>query len=65
MSSTDKARRTYPMPVLDGAPLLVPVVLAALVLVAGRFRAIPENMIGGLGGLTITGLFVFAPCWRS
>ncbi|MVU77624.1 malate permease [Nocardia sp. ET3-3] len=58
MSSTDKIRRAYPLPVLDGVPLLVPVALTALVLVAGRFRAIPENMIGGLAVIVGLGMLL-------
>ncbi|MFE3190825.1 2-hydroxycarboxylate transporter family protein [Nocardia sp. NPDC059240] len=46
------------MPELDGAPLLIPVVLTAAVLLAGRFRAIPENMIGGLAVIVGLGMLL-------
>ncbi|MEC3956043.1 2-hydroxycarboxylate transporter family protein [Nocardia sp. CDC153] len=60
MSSTDKVRRTtrYPMPAVDGVPLVIPLLLTALVLLAGSFRAIPENMIGGLAVIVGLGMLL-------
>ncbi|WP_222932807.1 2-hydroxycarboxylate transporter family protein [Nocardia yunnanensis] len=60
MSSLDRVRRAtrYPLPDLDGAPLLIPVALTALVLLAGGFRAIPENMIGGLAVIVGLGMLL-------
>ncbi|MCP9625068.1 2-hydroxycarboxylate transporter family protein [Nocardia otitidiscaviarum] len=50
MSLTDRTGRTLRrgLPRLDGVPLLVPVALTTVVVVAGAFDAVPENMIGGL-----------------
>ncbi|QIS12891.1 2-hydroxycarboxylate transporter family protein [Nocardia arthritidis] len=56
MSSTDETERTARHWMLDGVPLLVPVLLTALVLLAGLRHAVPENMIGGLA--VIVGLGV-------
>ncbi|GAB2562873.1 2-hydroxycarboxylate transporter family protein [Nocardia heshunensis] len=46
------------MPEMDGAPLLIPVALTAAVLLAGHFRTIPENMIGGLAVIVGLGMLL-------
>ncbi|HEY8718349.1 2-hydroxycarboxylate transporter family protein [Pengzhenrongella sp.] len=43
---------------LDGVPLIVPILLTAIVLVAGFFDAIPPNMIGGLAVITSLGMLL-------
>ena len=43
---------------LDGVPLIVPVIMTAIVLVAGAFHAIPENMIGGLAVIVGLGMLL-------
>lgn len=60
MSSTSKAPRTAwrVIPEIDGVPLPVPLVLTAIVLVAGVCRAIPENMIGGLAVIVGLGMLL-------
>ncbi|WP_245722212.1 2-hydroxycarboxylate transporter family protein [Nocardia crassostreae] len=60
MSSTDKIRRTArrTVPLLDGAPLTIPLALTALVLLAGFRGAIPENMIGGLAVIVGLGMLL-------
>jgi malate:Na+ symporter len=43
---------------LDGIPLIVPVVMTAIVLVAGAFHSIPKNMIGGLAIIVGLGMLL-------
>ena len=43
---------------LDGIPLIVPVILTAIVMVAGLFHSIPENMIGGLAVIVGLGMLM-------
>ncbi|MFI9503613.1 2-hydroxycarboxylate transporter family protein [Nocardia sp. NPDC052566] len=43
---------------LDGIPLLVPVLMTALVLLAGVLNAIPKNMIGGLALIVGLGMLL-------
>ena len=43
---------------LDGVPLIVPVIMTAIVLVAGVFHSIPKNMIGGLAVITGLGMLL-------
>jgi malate:Na+ symporter len=43
---------------LDGIPLIVPVIMTAIVLVAGAFHAIPKNMIGGLALIVGLGMLL-------
>ncbi|MFI1912843.1 2-hydroxycarboxylate transporter family protein [Nocardia sp. NPDC020380] len=60
MSSTSKAPRAAwrVIPDIDGVPLLVPLVLTAIVLIAGICRAIPEDMIGGLAVIVGLGMLL-------
>ncbi|GAB0107443.1 2-hydroxycarboxylate transporter family protein [Nocardia sp. JMUB6875] len=60
MSSTDKIRRPnrFAIPEVGGVPLLLPVILTALVLLAGARHAIPENMIGGLAVIVGLGMLL-------
>lgn len=45
---------------IDGVPLVVPVVLAAVVITAGTLNAIPKDMIGGLAVITAFGMLLGA-----
>lgn len=43
---------------LGGVPLIVPVLMAGIVITAGVFEAIPDNMIGGLAIITAFGMLL-------
>lgn len=60
MSSTDKIRRPnrFALPEVGGVPLPLPIILTALVLLAGARHAIPENMIGGLAVIVGLGMLL-------
>ena len=43
---------------LDGVPLIIPIALTAVVMVAGLFNSIPKNMIGGLAVIVGLGMLL-------
>ncbi|MFE7417729.1 2-hydroxycarboxylate transporter family protein [Rhodococcus sp. NPDC057529] len=43
---------------LDGVPLIIPITLTAIVMVAGLFDSIPKNMIGGLAVIVGLGMLL-------
>ncbi|MFC9557034.1 2-hydroxycarboxylate transporter family protein [Rhodococcus sp. NPDC056960] len=43
---------------LDGVPLIIPIALTAIVMVAGLFDSIPKNMIGGLAVIVGLGMLL-------
>ncbi|MGW4338176.1 2-hydroxycarboxylate transporter family protein [Rhodococcus koreensis] len=43
---------------LDGVPLIIPIALTAIVMVAGLFDSIPKNMIGGLAVIVGLGILL-------
>jgi malate:Na+ symporter len=56
MQTETASRRQRAEP--GGVPLLFPILFTAIVLVAGLFRAIPANMIGGLAVITGLGMLL-------
>jgi len=50
-----KARR---LPLLDGVPVIAPIIMCLVVIVAATFDAIPKDMIGGLAVITRFGMLL-------
>jgi malate:Na+ symporter len=42
------------MPMLDGVPVIAPIIMPLVVIFVGAFDAIPANMIGGLAVIFAT-----------
>jgi len=49
-----KGRIPFRMPLLDGVPIIAPIIMSLVVIFAGAFDAIPANMIGGLAVILVT-----------
>ncbi|GAF44102.1 2-hydroxycarboxylate transporter family protein [Rhodococcus wratislaviensis] len=49
---------SFRRPRLDGVPLIIPIALTAIVMVAGLFNSIPKNMIGGLAVIVGLGMLL-------
>lgn len=51
-----KGGKAFRLPLLDGVPVIAPIIMSLVVIFAGAFDAIPANMIGGLAVITGFGM---------